>query len=479
MSEKKNQKPTELLSELAKLLQEAKSAKKEQEYNKKKALIEKYNLGDLIDSNSFLRELNRVKKETEELIQEVQPEPIKIVEEKKEDPPVVETVVEEPKDIVSKTVETITKVSESTNLFSTPEPKKVPPNVKEIQDKLKFLEQWVARISAHGPGSGSYWLNDLGDTDMSSIKSANDKDLLTYNSAIGKWVALPPETISIGPSGPTGPQGPSGPTGPQGPIGPTGPQGVIGPTGPQGPSGPRGPTGPQGPSGPTGPAVSLAYGAYYHDTGTTLQSNMNPNGTGDITVASTSNFDSSGYLLIDHELISYTGKTANTFTGITRSIASSSGANHSIGTQITSAQYAAALTESVIQINSTSISDGSSLSLVSSNGAIVFNKSGIYNVQFSAQLACFDNAPDDLGIWFVQNDTAIAASASYGTIQAQHAGLPGQSIMTVNIFNNFSVGDILTLKWFSLGGKSAIITMPPLGTAPISPAIILTVNQIA
>lgn len=38
-------------------------------------------------------------------------------------------------------------------------------------------------------GSGSYWLNDLGDTDKSSLKSATDGQVLAYSASIKKWIA--------------------------------------------------------------------------------------------------------------------------------------------------------------------------------------------------------------------------------------------------------------------------------------------------
>jgi len=55
---------------------------------------------------------------------------------------------------------------------------------------------------------------------------------------------------ATGPEGPEGGTGPVGPAGPQGPVGATGPQGDTGATGPQGVEGPQGPQGPQGPTTP-------------------------------------------------------------------------------------------------------------------------------------------------------------------------------------------------------------------------------------
>ena len=46
----------------------------------------------------------------------------------------------------------------------------------------------MGALSSSG-GSGSYWLNDLGDTDYSSIVNATDQQVLTFDAASGKWIA--------------------------------------------------------------------------------------------------------------------------------------------------------------------------------------------------------------------------------------------------------------------------------------------------
>lgn len=56
--------------------------------------------------------------------------------------------------------------------------------------------------------------------------------------------------------------------------------------------------------------------------------------TTDITVASTTGFPSSGSIQIDSEIIAYTGKTATTFTGITRAQSGTTGATHTINTRV-------------------------------------------------------------------------------------------------------------------------------------------------
>ena len=68
--------------------------------------------------------------------------------------------------------------------FAQPEVPKVAPELKVVTDKLKFLEQWVAKISAAGPGSGEVNLRYLDDVDRPTIY---DMRYLRYNDAKKKF----------------------------------------------------------------------------------------------------------------------------------------------------------------------------------------------------------------------------------------------------------------------------------------------------
>ena len=177
------------LSEFAKLIREGKEAKKQQEENKKKSFFEKYHIEKTeINPFSFISELAKLKQEAEkpqqEIVEEVTPapEPLKTasnllselanliaegkkgnaeafeaekenletfvaevvqdIVELKEEENLIEVVQQgEPivikpteDELITKTVESITKVAENTNLFSTPEPDKTSSNFKAIKN---------------------------------------------------------------------------------------------------------------------------------------------------------------------------------------------------------------------------------------------------------------------------------------------------------------------------------------------------------
>ena len=84
-----------------------------------------------------------------------------------------------------------------------------------------------------------------------------------------------------------------------------------------------------------GKYLNFPYGAFHQNGNTTLSANINNVSTAPISVASTSGFPSSGWLLIGSELISYTTKTATTFDGtITRGVLGTTNTAHTAGVEI-------------------------------------------------------------------------------------------------------------------------------------------------
>lgn len=219
------------------------------------------------------------------------------------------------------------------------------------------------------------------------------------------------------------------------------------------------------------------YGAFHTNYQTALNGGINSNSTAPIAVTSTAGWPTAGALLIDQEVISYTGISGNTFTGITRDVAGSNGATHANGASVSFAQVAAANTATTMVIDQTDLSSGVS---VNASHEITITNAGVYNCQFSVQTACADNAADDIAVWFVVDGTNVPASASYVTTQPIHAGHLGTAIMTVNIFYQFTAGQRLTLQWATLAGTSVITSYPSVisPAIPASPSVIVTVNQI-
>jgi hypothetical protein len=222
----------------------------------------------------------------------------------------------------------------------------------------------------------------------------------------------------------------------------------------------------------------LYYGAFHFNSTTTLTAAMNSNSTDPIQVVSTTGFSNSGYIRIGPEVIAYTGKTATTFTGITRGVAGSNGSNHSIGDGVSQAQVTAAGVPAQVLIDVTDLSYG--VTLDSATGNVTIANDGVYNMQFSAQIENFGNDIYETVVWFKINGNAVPATATYCSAVAIHGGTPGQNVMTVNIFYDITAGDVVALAWTSSSGTTTLSSIAPVGsTIPQSPGIILTVNRIS
>ena len=287
-------------------------------------------------------------------------------------------------------------------------------------------------------------------------------------------------TGATGPQGPVGSQGDIGSTGPIGATGLTGATGAgaTGLTGPTGATGLTGPTGATGLTGATGSMFSGYYGSFYTDGSTTLTAAItSPSSTAAIQVVTTTGFPSSGYLLIEQEIIQYTGVTATTFTGITRGIASSNASAHIIGSGVGTALWANATPQTVL-MNVQDQSNGLTLN-TPYTGTVTVVQPGLYTVIFSAQLINCSNAYDDAQLWLRVNGNNIPYTMSRSTVSQRHASVPGSYLICVNFIYRFGAGDQVQIYWQNASGSTVVATYPADNTVPAAPAMILTFQQIA
>jgi hypothetical protein len=223
-------------------------------------------------------------------------------------------------------------------------------------------------------------------------------------------------------------------------------------------------------------------GAFHQDGYTTLTNAIpNSSSTANIVVGSTAGFASSGTLLIEQELVRYTGKTATTFTGITRSVYGSSGSSHSAGVYVNEAQgVASASTALAIPFDTTDTSNQVALDPLD-NTKVVFAVAGYYNIQFSIQLINATSSIDNVTLWFRKNTFDIAYTGGVTSIPSKHAGGIGAAIVSWNLVVDVNAGDNIQLMYASNSGNTVAGTYPP-GTAPVhpaSPSVILTATFVS
>ena len=230
-----------------------------------------------------------------------------------------------------------------------------------------------------------------------------------------------------------------------------------------------------------GTLLTFPYGAFHQDGTTTLTSGITNNSTTPIPVVSTSSFPSAGYILIGTEIIQYTGTTSTTFTGITRAALGTSQTAHTAGAQISEVQgTGSGTTIGIVRFNNTDYSNGV-VANPTDNTKVIFNTSGLYNVQVSFQLANFTNAVDNITTWFIVNGVNVPNTASIMAVPANHGSVAGATILAYNVYQRFNAGDYMQIGWTSDSGNSVIVTYPA-GTTPVhpvSPAMILTAQFVS
>lgn len=232
-------------------------------------------------------------------------------------------------------------------------------------------------------------------------------------------------------------------------------------------------------AGSGGGAIKFPYFAAYQNGNTALTANITNNSTTPIPVTSTANFPNSGFLIIQNEIIQYTGKTATTFTGITRGVKSTTNVAHNTGTAVTEAAGVTAGTSAAVGLDTVTYSNGIRCEVVDSR--IYFDVVGLYNIQFSLQLLNYSNSEDNVTVWFKKNNNDIVESASVEQVNSSHGGNPGASVLSLNLIEQFAVGDYVELYWTSASGNTVLATYPP-GTSPTrpaSPAAIITVTFVS
>ena len=225
-----------------------------------------------------------------------------------------------------------------------------------------------------------------------------------------------------------------------------------------------------------GAQIQFPNGAFHQDGYTTLTANMSNNSTTPIQVTSTTGFLSAGALIIGSELIRYTGKTATTFTGITRGAYGSTNVAHTAGVYVSEAQPVPSPTTALTVVFTVTDASNQVAIDVLDPTRIVHQIAGYYNLQFSLQMLTFDNTIDNVTVWFKQNGNDVANSAGIATVPAIHAGGPGTAIISWNLVLPFNAGDYIQLMVASTTGNTVCATYPP-GVAPVhpaSPSIILT-----
>jgi hypothetical protein len=214
-----------------------------------------------------------------------------------------------------------------------------------------------------------------------------------------------------------------------------------------------------------GSGIRFPYGAFQDVAYTTLNGGIN-NSVTTITVVSTAGFLTAGELRITTEVITYTGKTATTFTGCTRGARGSANIAHSTGAVVTKIQSPAANTAAPMYINTTDFSNNVT---VVDEYKLTAATSGLYNLQWSGQFNNTDTTEHDGSVWLRINGVDVPGSTGFIAVVSKHGGIDGHAIIGWNYYLQLTAGQNVQIWWSTTDQKLTLECYGP-STGPTRPS---------
>lgn len=138
---------------------------------------------------------------------------------------------------------------------------------------------------------------------------------------------------------------------------------------------------------------------------------------------------------------------------------------------------AAANTAYAMTVNTTDYTNGCS---VASSSRFTAANAGLYNVQFSAQLASTDASIHDVSIWLRKNGTDVANTNSMVSVPSKHGSVNGQLLPAWNFFIQLSASDYVEIMWST---STTNVSIEATGTQtsptrPATPSLIVTMDRV-
>jgi hypothetical protein len=138
---------------------------------------------------------------------------------------------------------------------------------------------------------------------------------------------------------------------------------------------------------------------------------------------------------------------------------------------------ASANTEYRFAFNNSDGNNNVTLGTGASNSQIIINQTGLYNIQFSAQIdkALGGGTTASAYIWFKKNGTAVPATAGFITLDQNI-----QAVQSWNILANVTSGDYYEIAYAASANVFSFPALAGNGTVgyPASPSIIVTVTPV-
>jgi hypothetical protein len=128
--------------------------------------------------------------------------------------------------------------------------------------------------------------------------------------------------------------------------------------------------------------------------------------------------------------------------------------------------------------NTTDFSDNVT---VSNSSRIVAGFSGIWNLQFSAQLNNTNVSIQDVSIWFRKNGTDIPNSNSDFSVPNSHGGTDGRLIAALNLYVDLQKDQYVEIMWSATSTDVSLQHLPTRTspTRPATPSVIATMHYLS
>lgn len=129
----------------------------------------------------------------------------------------------------------------------------------------------------------------------------------------------------------------------------------------------------------------------------------------------------------------------------------------------------------LMKLNSTYDNEQTAFSVSKDTTRVYVAETGVYNIQFSAQLDKTGGGADAVYIWLRVNGVNVAHSASKVVIDGPNAEL----VAAWNWMIGLSAGDYFEIAWESADTNVVLLAQAATGNIPEIPSVILTVTWVS
>jgi hypothetical protein len=134
-----------------------------------------------------------------------------------------------------------------------------------------------------------------------------------------------------------------------------------------------------------------------------------------------------------------------------------------------------------VRLNTTDTSATNGISVVTDGTnltRITVANTGVYNLLFSAQLANSGGSAQTVDFWLRKNGATAAFNVADTTGTVVLQSNTNFAMAAWNYFIALNAGDYIYLMWTATSTNITMITSPATAVHPVSPSIIVTLNQV-